>query len=202
MALPRLSSKQPIAGNLVPTTQFLNFMEELRKGILSADDGLAQLVNQLEGVVEQLGEVVEQQGELVSALAVQIERLTRQIVSTSYANGLVLSAVADGATAKITISAHTRVYTDGDVSLGAAELTGLEYAKIYAIYYDDPSREGGAVDYQVTLSPTLAVTSDDHPTRHLLGTVTTPADGSAPPSRGGGVTPPGFPGGTYDFVEL
>lgn len=125
----------------------------------------------------------------------QVQRLTKQIISTSHIDGMTFVAEADGATAKITISDHTRVYLDGLVAVDGNVEAGLEYGKAYSIYYDDPDREGGAVDYQATLDPTEAVTSATNPWRHLVGVAVTPATSSDPPVDGGGVRPPGFPPG-------
>ena len=77
-------------------------------------------------------------------------------------------------------------------------MTGLDYGEAYSIYYDDADRAGGAVTYVATLDPTIAVTSDAHPSRHLVGVVSTPATSGDPPTTGGGTRPPGFPpGGLY-----
>lgn len=194
MALPKLSAHQPIAGSLPPTRQFLEFMEKTRAAQAMTDEEQQAILDQLAGLVSDLTAVVD-------ALSVQVDRITRQTISTSYANGLAMAGLADGATAKITISAHTRVYTDSSVAVLAGELTGLDYNKAYAIFYDDPDREGGAVAYQRHHDPAEAVTSSIHPFRHLVGVVITPADGSAPPSSGGGSRPPGFPpGDEYEQV--
>jgi hypothetical protein len=165
MPLPKLSPQQPIVPGMTPTSVFVQFMEDLRTSVQQAVDGLQT----------------------------QIDRLNTQTIGTSYANGLALSGVADGATAKITISVHTRVYTDLTVNLDAGTLTGLAYATTYFVYYDDEDREGGAVSYMTTTNPTVAVTSAPHPYRHFVGTVTTPATSGDPPETGGVVTPPGFP---------
>ena len=178
MALPRLSAQQPIVTReLTPSSPFLQFMEALRTMQESIDT---------------------RQDELLAALSVQIARLTGQTIATSFADGLTLSAEADGATAKAIISSHTRTYTDASVSVTGATVTGLDYGEAYSIYYDDADRAGGAVTYVATLDPTIAVTSDAHPSRHLVGVVSTPATSGDPPTTGGGTRPPGFPpGGLY-----
>ena len=107
----------------------------------------------------------------------------------SYVTGLSLGATDAGASASISISAHTRVYGDGtSVSVNAGSFTGLAYSTTYYVYYDDAARTGGAVTYaQTTTAATAAQTGD----RHLVGSVLTPA-AAAGPTTGGGVLPPGI----------
>lgn len=128
----------------------------------------------------------------------QIDRLTRALRAISHADGLFITAAADGATAKITITTHTRNYLDVTVSVTGAVLTGLDYGSVYSIYYDDADRSGGAVTYVATLVPSEAVTSEANPDRQLIGAVQTPLTALDPPTDGGGSTPPGYPP-AYDY---
>lgn len=123
----------------------------------------------------------------------QIDRLNAALRNTSYTVDLTMGSGADGATAKITVSAHTRVYTDKTVTVDAGEIDALLYDTIYNVFYDDADRDGGAVDYGVALLASDATTSSDHPNRHLLGVVTTPATSGDPPTTGSGSAPPGYP---------
>lgn len=131
----------------------------------------------------------------------QIDRLNAALRNTSHTEDLTLSAAADGATASITVTAHRRVYTDRIVELDADTITGLDYNKTYSVYYDDADREGGAVTYVATENATIAVTSGDHPNRHLLGLITTPATSGDPPTTGSGSVPAGFPSYEYDWKD-
>lgn len=100
----------------------------------------------------------------------------------------ILTAQDDGTDTEVDIAAHNRVYSDGTtVAVDAGSVTGLPYSILYYIYYEDPSREGGAVTYLATTdSATAAQTGDTH----TVGSVTTPA-ALAPPVTGKGVRPPG-----------
>lgn len=172
--VPELSAEQPIAGNLKPTSLFKRFMDSLRTAFIDRD----------------------------TILQAQIDRITRGFIAISHADGLTITAEADGATAKATVSSHLRIYLDLSVSVTGGVLTGLAYNSTYSIYYDDLDREGGAVTYVSTLDATEAVTSEAHPVRHLVGLVTTPATAGDPPTDGGGTVPPGFPGGGYEYEPL
>jgi hypothetical protein len=91
----------------------------------------------------------------------------------------------------VTISGHTRRYTDGhaDVAVtGATIETGLAPGA-FAIGYDDPDRAGGAVTYLLFEDDIDGQAAPDHPGRHYLGYAIIPTAGS-PPSSGGGATPP------------
>jgi hypothetical protein len=178
MALPKLSPQQPIAGDLKPTSPFLQFMEATRRAVEDADTRLQTAINDL---------------------ATQVARLTVQTIGTSYANGLTITASADGATAKVVISSHTRVYTDTTASVTGATISGLAYGETYSVYYDDEDRSGGAVSYVTTTNPGNAVTSATNRFRHFVGAFTTPAASGDPPIDGGGSLPPSFPGGIYEY---
>lgn len=114
----------------------------------------------------------------------------QQAIATSYPVGLTLTAADDGT---ITISDHTRRYTDGfpDVSVnGDTIASGLTAGDFRAIGYDDEQRMGGAVMYQLFANDLDARVSATAPGRHYVGYVFIPTAGS-PPSGGGGATPPG-----------
>lgn len=111
-------------------------------------------------------------------------------IATSFPIGLTISAADTGV---VTISAHTRRYTDGhpDVAVNGTSIeTGLAPGAFRAIGYDDEARVGGAVAYQLFEDDIDARAAPDHPGRHYLGYAIIPTAGS-PPSSGGGATPPG-----------
>lgn len=153
---------------------------------------VCQLIERQENGQNELLALIQAQ---TAAIAEQVSRLTRQIISTSHVDGLTLVGAADGATAKIAISNHTRVYVDSEVAVVGGDFTGLAYGQAYALFYDDPERDGGNVIYFTTMDPTEAVTSATHPDRHLVGVASTPATAGDPPVDGGGTRPPGFPPG-------
>lgn len=91
---------------------------------------------------------------------------------------LTLDAIDNGVDATIQISAHSRVYGDGTVvSVNSGIISGLLYDTYYYVFYDDPSRSGGAVTYQVTTIEANAAQIND---RHLVGAVLTPESGNPP----------------------
>ena len=109
-------------------------------------------------------------------------------ITASYVTGLTLTGTDAGSNVTVSISAHTRVYGDAtSVSVSSGSVTALAYSTVYYIYYDQPSRAGGAVTYQATTSSATAAQTGD---RHTVGSVTTPA-AAAPPTDGNGVAPPG-----------
>ncbi|AJP72265.1 phage tail protein [Sphingomonas hengshuiensis] len=111
-------------------------------------------------------------------------------IANSYPVGLTITAADGGA---ITISNHTRRYTDGfaDVAVtGATIASGLAAGTFRAIAYDDDDRSGGAVTYALYADDLDARTSSAHPGRHYVGYAVIPTAGS-PPAEGGGATPPG-----------
>lgn len=112
---------------------------------------------------------------------------TFQQVRDSYSDPGVLSATADG-TATISVAAHERHYLNTTVAIAVAAgaITGLAPSTTYQVFYDDPEFEGGAVTYQA--SPTIegALASLEHPARHFVGEVATPASGGTGTTGGGG----------------
>jgi len=93
-------------------------------------------------------------------------------LTNSGVTGISIVASDAGASASISISAHTRLYGDGvSVSVAGGSVAGLAYSTTYYIYYDQPSRAGGAVTYVVTTNQLTAAQNGD---RHLVGSATTP----------------------------
>lgn len=117
------------------------------------------------------------------------------LIQNSYPIGLELTG-ADAGTdagtdASVTINNHTRRYADRDVAIAGATLTGLAFATAYDVYYDDSSRADTTPSFAVTTTPSAARLSADHPYRHFVGSIATPADGGAGTGGSGG----GAPGG-------
>lgn len=115
------------------------------------------------------------------------------LIINSGVTGLTLSAADVGASATITISAHSRVYPDKTEAVNSGSLTGKAFSTTYGIYYDDSGRAGGAVTYVATTTLADSINSITNPTRHHVGIITTPADGAAA-TGGGGPTPGGGSG--------
>ena len=121
-------------------------------------------------------------------------------ISTSWTSpGTILSASDAGTDATITISGHTRKYSDASsVSVTGASLTALAYSTEYTVYYDQTSRAGGAVTYHATTNPNTGL-ANAAAGRHNCGTITTPA--AAGGTTTGGVSPPSG-GGRYTDTNI
>lgn len=94
--------------------------------------------------------------------------------------------VSIASTGTLTISNHTRRYLDGhaDVSVtGATINTGLAAGAVRFIGYDDGTRVGGAVTFNLYADENDAHASTTNPNRHYVGFFEVPASGS---SGGGG----------------
>lgn len=109
-------------------------------------------------------------------------------LSNSYPTGVTITGTDAGANVTVTISAHSRTYPPSTtVSVSAGSVTALAYSTLYYIYYDDPTRAGGAVTYAATTNQSTAAQTGN---RHLVGSVATPAAAGAP-NTGKYVEPPG-----------
>lgn len=135
---------------------------------------------------------------IAKAEPVLLDRDASVLINTSSAIDLALEGHDDN----IVISDHFRRYSDsGDVEVVGATLTvdanddPIAAGETYLIAYDDPQRDGGAVDYVAYPSDAAAdaFTSGSNPHRHFVGTVTT-AEVGADPVEGQGSLPPGASG--------
>lgn len=112
-------------------------------------------------------------------------------LSNSGVDGLALSATDTGTDVTISVSNHTRVYSDStQVAVSGGNLPGYTYETVYYIFYNDPEFLGGNVSYQVTTVKTEAAQTG---TRHLVGQIFTPAAGGTD-STGDSPSLPGFGG--------
>lgn len=109
-------------------------------------------------------------------------------LADSYVEGCTITSHAAAGT--ITISAHTRRYADGtSVSVNSGTLSSISYDIDAYIFYDQPSRAGGAVTYAYTTTPGDAVYSVAHPNRHYVGSVHTALSSGDPDRTGFKVDP-------------
>lgn len=109
-------------------------------------------------------------------------------ITNSYPSGVTITATDAGSDATVAITGHDRVYANGvTVAVTGGSVTAQPYSTLLYIYYDQPSRAGGAVTYLATTSDVTAAQLGD---RHLVGSVTTPAALGAP-TGGQNVRPPG-----------
>lgn len=116
-------------------------------------------------------------------------------LANSYPSDVFLTGLDSGSSATVDISDHSRVYATNPtttVAVQGGQVTGLAYNQRYYVYYDQPSRAGGVVTYEVT---TVATEIAQINNRHSVGYVDTPAPGQ-PDENGFPVAPPG--GGYYN----
>lgn len=137
-----------------------------------------------------LGQTAQERDEVASSSEAPAGYDT-SLISQSYTVDAVITGHDAGADASIIISDHDRVYSDKVVSVDGATLTGKAFATTYSLYYDDGDREGGAVTIIATTDNAESFASPDHPDRHNIGAVTTPADGAAD-TTGYPTLPPGW----------
>ena len=192
------------AGSIVvqdgtPTHQFQQNWQNQGKAIEGAIQILAEAVDgilaaQTTAEAANAAAVVAQDAAATAQVAAEVANDAAAAVGSegtitaSGTSGLTLTATDAGTDATVNISAHTRIYGDGSsVSVSAGSITGLAYSTDYWVFYDDPTRAGGAVTYQHSTDPADAVQTGD---RHSVGAVTTPA-AAAPDNNGKEVLPAG-----------
>ncbi len=154
-------------------------------------EGLAELDEAIVAVGEAT-EVALAAADAAQAAADQTTSATA--LANSYPTGVTITATDAGASATITISAHSRVYgttPPTTVAVAGGSITGLAYDTAYFIYYDQASRLGGTVTYVATTDQTTVAQTGD---RHSVGAAVTPVAAGGP-LPGYKTTPPG---GNYE----
>jgi hypothetical protein len=189
--LPRLSSAPPTHAQLqVWWQRVIEAIERQEAG----QDQLIEYLGDLLADIILLNSLITEAEEAIEAANTATEQAIAQTaLANSYVTGLIISAADAGSDVTITISGHDRVYPQADgsnvtVAVAGASLMGLAYSTQYWIYYDDPTRTGGAVTYQTATTSTTAAQTGN---RHSVGAVTTPA-ALAAPSDGNVIRPPGY----------
>jgi hypothetical protein len=110
-------------------------------------------------------------------------------IVNSYPAGYIGDLISSTAVGVVTIAAHNRVYGDGtSVAVDPNVIvTGTAPGDVVRVYYDDPTRAGGAVSYLFTVDPATAPVQGG--ARHSVGVVTVPAVGTA---SGNNLRAPGY----------
>lgn len=187
LQIPRLQASFPIVDDKgQPTQAFMIWWDRVASAIegsiLSIEDALAAA-----GIALEAAEVAQAAAEAAQSAADSAGATSK--LSGSGVTDMTFSATDAGASATVTISAHTRVYSDGStVAVNSGSLTGLAYSTTYYVYYDDAGFAGGAVTYVATTTQSTAIQTGD---RHLVGQITTPAALGAP-NDGYKTRPPGY----------
>lgn len=181
--LDRLMRAVPIGGPEGPSMQFQAFWQKHCESIEAAFAAQGGQIDFLQTIVTGLQEAQRAAAEANQAVDTLESSVSLSSSRTDPVDGL-LSATSDGT---ITISAHTRVYSDAQsVAVNAGSISGFSSGSFVRVYYNDAARDGGAVAYQGTTAE-VTQTGDTH----VIGGVTIPAAGS-PPASGEGTTPPGY----------
>lgn len=181
----------PVSGKLTMEGQrrIQRMMEEIEGAVNGLTDALATIVDLNDLITTQgtdltaLADAAQAAADNANAAAASLAGQTS--LQSSYPSGATIGATDVGASVTVTISAHNRIYPQADgsnvtVAVNGGSITGLAYSTDYWIYYDDPTRAGGAVTYVATTSETTGAQIGD---RHAVGGVTTPA-AAAPPATG------------------
>jgi hypothetical protein len=173
------------------------------KALMNKNFGLVE--DALSNLTTQLAAITAAQATATAAAASATAAARESARINSYPNpGSVLTAADAGTDASITIANHTRVYPVqgsidvADVAITGATLTALSFSTQYWVYYDDTTLAVAAPTFHATTSSATAQVGAAAG-RHLVGFITTPADGAGGTSGGyGGGTPGGGGGGgTY-----
>lgn len=193
LELPPLPDGQPIADpqtglpTLAFTVYWQRFKATLEQHEATQDDLIADIL-----AAQNAADAAQAAAD---AAARETARLTSYTAPTN-----VLSAADVGSDATITVAAHTRIYpVQGsidvpDVSLAVGTVTGLAFATLYYVYYDDPTLADTTPTFVATTNIATAQ-AGAAAGRHFVGEITTPADGAGGTSGTGGGRPPGYGGG-------
>ena len=110
----------------------------------------------------------------------------------SYTSGFTGALLTANTSGTVTIQTHNRVYGDSTLNptvsvAGSSISTGASAGNTVRIYYDDPSRAGGAVTYLFTIDPATPPVQGG--SRHSVGAVVIPSSGT---NGGKNLGPPGY----------
>jgi hypothetical protein len=191
--LPRGISLMEAGG--IPNSRFQAWWQSVVSAIETQEalqDAAIVAIQTLQSEQAALLEELEAQLLLIQAAQNTANAVTvANAISASWISpAAVLSAVDAGTDATITVAGFTRFYDDGtSLAVTGDSLTGLAYATMYAVYYDDPTRGD--------TTPTFVATTFGGEARHnfavgrhFVGTITTPAAGM-PDTGGDPYVPPG-----------
>lgn len=207
--IPKLQYNLPMTLDTgVPTQTFQRWWQEVADNITSNFNSLSQAVADIQTLQTQMNARISEISTLqtqmnariteISTLQTQMNDRITEISNAvrDYSIGLgwmspgsVLTSADNGTNANIVIANHTRKYGNStSVAVTGATITGA-YGTLYYVYYDDPTRAGGAVTYHTDTNPNVAA-NNAASGRHYVGSITTAAAGGSA-TTGGGTVPPG-----------
>lgn len=184
--IPPFQQSRPVVDkNGLPTNEFLRSLNGAFKVLVDAQNATAAALAAA-GIATAAAAAAN-----AAAAASKAESSLVNSFVTNFVGASPLSADSLG---NVTILAHDRQY--GDTTLNPTRAvnsgmlaTGEVSPAVVRVYYDDPTRAGGAVTYLFTVDPADPPVQGGN--RHVVGAVEIPAAGT---SDGGYVRPPGFTG--------
>lgn len=195
LKLPELQGLQIVDAEGKPTSYFTGLwtrMKTLLESHVSALE-LAALEATLQAGIDTVTDLTADAQASADAAAASADAInTIAALTNSYVSDDIV-ITSDDADNDIHIGAHTRLYGDGtSVAVSAGTVAGgaLTDDMLYAIYYDDAARAGGAVTYHATTDFAAAGYSTTNPNRHFVGSVRTP--NGAGDTTGVGNTQPAY----------
>ncbi|MDF1506371.1 hypothetical protein PYV61_25680, partial [Roseisolibacter sp. H3M3-2] len=126
---------------------------------------------------------------LVLTAGINIQQTLRNSYVKTGGVALLSASDAGDGSAKVSVAAHEWDYPDPvpNASRSAGQILGLAFNTDYYVFFDDDSLGDVAPTYSVATAYAAALNSSDHPDRHYLGYIKTPAaPGSGGTSGGSG----------------
>lgn len=167
----------PLQGVIVnkdgtPSVAMQVYWQKFRESLEAALGNIEDLLDSILALPIIEAAVAAAQAAAVAAQAAADSVTDNNNISDSWVEGLTLEAFNDGADCHVDISAHNRVYADGTtVAINGGTLPAIAHNTVVRVYYDDPTRAGGAVTYAWTSDPTVAAQVGN---RHAVGATVTP----------------------------
>lgn len=190
--IPPFQQSRPIVdGQGLPTSEYLRSINQAFKTLEDAQNATAAA---LAAAVAANAAAATANTAATTAQGAANSVTAESSLVNSFVTDFTLPAISADSTGLVTIANHHRQY--GNTTLNpTVAVTGGTLATAQAnpatvrVYYDDPTRAGGAVTYHFTVDPAAPPVQGGN--RHVVGAVEIPAAGT---SDGGYVRPPGYTG--------
>ena len=182
LRIPTLSQAQPFVdkdGRL--TNEALRRLNEILGGLTRQGNATAEAINAA-NLAAAAADAAQQAADMAQIAADQAQSSGNVTSSELALQNSYISPVSvlTATPTTITIANHTRYYADGtSASVNGGTIAASGPGDTDYVYYDQPSRAGGTVSYQVSV--TQPIQSGD---RHVIGAVMIPTVGMANGGRG------------------
>ncbi|WP_157220624.1 hypothetical protein [Flavisphingomonas formosensis] len=197
LTLAKLIGGQPIVDiQGAPSNSFLRWANDLIVNITASFNASVQNQTDIATALETAGIAVTTATDALDAVDGQAAVLLQASLTQSFTDplpALSVDAVPSSAptSATITITAHTRRYTDGrTVSVNGDTIAGLALGSGFYVYYNDLSQTGGSVTYSTTTNPLTAAQIGG---RHCVGYCSTSFPSGVTHQDGVAAPPAGVP---------